>query len=81
VHAINTKLAKTGGAREDASSLVAAEKVSITYPFQGIQSLFILSLLIIDERYLTDQLSPFLLPYFEVPLACAVKISVVFLAS
>jgi hypothetical protein len=40
VDAISTKLATTGGVGEDASSLVAAEKVSITYPFQGIQSVF-----------------------------------------
>jgi hypothetical protein len=49
VHAMSTKLATIGwGAREDASSLVAAEKVSITYPFQGIQSVF--TLITTDHR-------------------------------
>jgi hypothetical protein len=33
VHAISTKLATAGGGR-DVSSLVAAAKVSIAYPFQ-----------------------------------------------
>ncbi len=60
---------------EDASSYVAAGKVSIVYPFQGIQSVF--TLITTDHRceisHGIDYLTSYI-PDFELFLVCAVKI-------
>jgi len=67
---------------EDASSSVAAGKVSIVYPFQGIQSVF--TLITTDHRceisHCIDYLSS-CIPDFELLLVCAAKILFFLLAS
>jgi len=67
---------------EDASSSVVAGKVSIVYPFKGIQSVF--TLITTDHRceisHGIDCLSS-CIPDFELPLVCAVKILFFLLAS
>jgi len=60
---------------EDASSSIAAGKLSIIYPFQGIQSVF--TLITTDHRCETSHRIDYLsscVPDFELLLVCAVKI-------
>ncbi len=82
VHAISTKLTTIGGGQgKMLAHWLLLRRCPSLIPSRVFSRSLPLSLLIIDERYPTASTISVFASRFEVPLACAVKIFLLFLAS